>query len=211
MTKNEVFSLDRIATPIGALLLLTDERERLRAADFWEYESRMLHLLRLHYGTDAAAVRAGRAPAELRARIDDYFGGALNALDDIEVMTSGTEFQQTVWAALRSIPAGETVSYGELAARCDRPRAVRAVGLANRANPVTVIVPGHRIIGSNGTLTGYGSGLERKRWLLAHEGALDRLRAKEREQQPDEGTKPYEPQPTPPRKSSVEERQVGEL
>src|ERR1700755_1153115 len=117
MTKNEVFSLDQIATPIGALLVLTDERERVRAADFSEYESRMLHLLRLHYGNEAVGVRSGHAPAELRARIDDYFGGALSALDDVEVLTSGTEFQQTVWAALRSIPAGETVSYGELAAR----------------------------------------------------------------------------------------------
>jgi methylated-DNA-[protein]-cysteine S-methyltransferase len=80
-----------------------------------------------------------------------------------------------VWAALRDIPAGSTLSYADLARRIGEPRAVRAVGAANGANPVAVIVPCHRVIGADGTLTGYGGGLERKQWLLAHEGVLPRL------------------------------------
>lgn len=186
MTKNEVFSVDRVWTPVGDMLVVTDERERLRAAEFWEFESRMDRLLRLHYGDNAVSLRTGQAPAELRARLDDYFSGALTALEDIEVMTGGTEFQRAVWAALRSIPAGETETYGTLAARVGRPRAVRAVGLANAASPISIVVPSHRIIGSNGRLTGFGAGLERKRWLLAHEGSLHRLREQDRAPRPDE-------------------------
>jgi methylated-DNA-[protein]-cysteine S-methyltransferase len=83
----------------------------------------------------------------------------------------GTDFQRTVWQALRRIPCGTTISYGELARRIGRPAAVRAVGLANGANPVGVVVPCHRVIGADGSLTGYGGGIERKRWLLAHERA----------------------------------------
>jgi methylated-DNA-[protein]-cysteine S-methyltransferase len=180
MTNQEVFNLDRVATPLGELLVVTDERERLRASDFWEYESRMTRLLRLHYGDGGVLLRNGAAPPELRARLDDYFAGGFTALDDIEIMTGGTDFQREVWAGLRSIRPGETWSYGELAVRLDRPRAVRAVGLANGANPVTVIVPCHRVIGSNKSLTGYAGGLERKRWLLEHEGALHRIVEKER-------------------------------
>ena len=84
----------------------------------------------------------------------------------------GTPFQRAVWRALREIPCGETRSYGEIARRIGRPKAVRAVGLANGANPIGIVVPCHRVIGSNGTLTGYGGGIERKRWLLAHEGKV---------------------------------------
>ena len=86
--------------------------------------------------------------------------------------TAGTPFQRSVWAALVEIPAGETVSYAALARRIGRPAAVRAVGLANGANPVGIVVPCHRVIGSNGALTGYGGGLPRKAWLLRHEGVL---------------------------------------
>ena len=87
------------------------------------------------------------------------------------VKTGGTAFQKAVWAALRAIPAGETRSYSQLAAAIGSPKAVRAAGLANGQNPIAVVVPCHRVIGANGTLTGYAGGLERKRWLLAHEGA----------------------------------------
>ena len=83
----------------------------------------------------------------------------------------GTPFQRAVWAALRRIPAGETLSYGQLAAQIGKPKAVRAVGLANGSNPVGVVVPCHRVIGADGSLTGYGGGLPRKLWLLEHEGA----------------------------------------
>ena len=100
-----------------------------------------------------------------------YFAGELDAIENLPVETGGTAFQRQVWAALRQIPRGQTESYGELAARIGRPRAVRAVGLANGANPVGIVVPCHRVIGANGTMTGYGGGVDRKRWLLEHEGA----------------------------------------
>ena len=86
--------------------------------------------------------------------------------------TAGTAFQREVWAALRTIPTGETTTYGRLASQLGRPKAMRAVGMANGANPISIIVPCHRVIGANASLTGYGGGLERKRWLLRHEGAL---------------------------------------
>jgi methylated-DNA-[protein]-cysteine S-methyltransferase len=101
----------------------------------------------------------------------------VRALDTLKTATGGTEFQRTVWAALRAIPAGETRSYGQLAAAIGKPRAVRAAGLANGQNPIAVIVPCHRVIGANGTLTGYAGGVERKRWLLAHEKSRASLSA----------------------------------
>jgi methylated-DNA-[protein]-cysteine S-methyltransferase len=99
-----------------------------------------------------------------------YFSGDLQSLDEVEVELHGTEFQRGVWTALREVRAGTTTSYATLAARVGSPAAVRAVGAANGANPVAVVLPCHRIVGSNGSLTGYGGGLERKRWLLEHEG-----------------------------------------
>ena len=101
-----------------------------------------------------------------------YFDGELQALDAVACDPGGTPFQSRVWTALRTIPVGTTWSYGELARRLGDPKAVRAVGFANGSNPIAVAVPCHRVIGSDGTLVGYGGGLERKRWLLAHEGAL---------------------------------------
>lgn len=98
-----------------------------------------------------------------------YFEGDIDAIANVPAQTAGTPFQRRVWHALRSIPNGSAVSYGKLAEQIARPRAVRAVGLANGANPIGIVVPCHRVIGSNGSLTGYGRGLERKRWLLDHE------------------------------------------
>ena len=118
---------------------------------------------------------AVRAPEAVRDALAAWFAGDLGALDGLPVKTGGTPFQRAVWKALRDIPAGETRTYGQLATAIGAPRAVRAVGLANGANPVGVIVPCHRVIGANGTLTGYAGGLERKRWLLAHEAAGRRL------------------------------------
>ena len=109
-------------------------------------------------------------PAKAVSRLRAYLHGELDALDAIEVDMGGTPFQQAVWTALRRIPAGSTMSYGELARVVGVPSASRAVGAANGANPVSIIVPCHRVIGSNGKLTGYGGGMPRKRWLLAHEG-----------------------------------------
>lgn len=165
----EPFVLDRIETPIGQALLVVDAEGAVVALDFEDFEARMLRLLARHHG--AASVSPGRAPEAVRAAVLGYFAGDLAALDGVRLRTRGTDFQREVWGALRTIPAGETWSYGRLAAAIGRPRAVRAAGLANGQNPVAIIVPCHRVIGANGTLTGYAGGLERKRWLLAHEAA----------------------------------------
>ena len=101
--------------------------------------------------------------------LERYFAGELDALDEVQVEMNGTDFQRRVWSALRDVKAGRTASYSDVARSIGSPAAVRAVGAANGANPVAVIVPCHRIIGTNGTLTGYGGGLERKQWLLRHE------------------------------------------
>jgi methylated-DNA-[protein]-cysteine S-methyltransferase len=162
--------IDRTDTPIGELVLVADREGRLRAVDWTDHEARLLRLLRLHYGEHGFALEPARNPGGLTAAMTTYFAGDLGSITGLPVETGGTPFQRTVWAALRDIPCGTTVSYAELARRIGRPAAVRAVGLANGANPVGVVVPCHRVVGSNGTLTGYGGGLERKRWLLAHEG-----------------------------------------
>ena len=162
-------TLDRIPSPVGEVLVVTDADGVVRALDFHDYEVRLRQLLRRHYGE--VVLTEGRAPQPVRQAVEAWFGGDLTAFDAIAVRTGGTEFQRAVWKALRDIPAGETRTYGQLAAAIGAPKAVRAVGLANGANPVGVIVPCHRVIGANGTLTGYAGGLERKRWLLAHEAA----------------------------------------
>jgi len=169
MTKSrpERFVLDRIATPVGEALVVVDDDGAVRALDFHDYEPRMRRLLTRHYG-DVELVE-GEAPAPVRAAVAAYFGGDVRALDGLAIATGGTAFQRAVWAALRAIPAGETRTYGQLAAAIGRPKAMRAAGLANGQNPIAVIVPCHRVIGANGTLTGYAGGLERKRWLLQHE------------------------------------------
>ena len=165
----ETLTLDRLATPTGEVLLVVDADGAVRALDFAGYEDRMRRLLRRHWGE--AELVEGRAPAAIRSAVEAWFGGDLTALDGLRVKTNGTDFQRAVWAALRAIPAGETRTYGQLAAAIGSPKAVRAAGLANGQNPIAVIVPCHRVIGANGALTGYAGGLERKQWLLAHEGA----------------------------------------
>ncbi len=165
------FQIEHLPTVTGPMLLLTDEHGRLRAADWQDHESRLLRLLRLHYGEAVRLVDSAQ-PSPARAAFEAYFSGDLAAIDAVQVDTGGTDFQREVWAALRSIPAGQTMSYGALAARLNRPQAMRAVGLANGANPVSIVVPCHRVVGATGALTGYGGGLARKRWLLAHEAPL---------------------------------------
>lgn len=162
-------TLDRIDSPVGEVLLVVDAEGAVRALDFGDYEERMHRLLARHYGVYSLA--DGRAPNAVREAVAAYFAGDAAALDGLVVKTGGTDFQRQVWAALRAIPAGETRSYGQLATAIGRPTAMRAVGLANGQNPVGVIVPCHRVIGANGTLTGYAGGVERKRWLLDMERA----------------------------------------
>jgi methylated-DNA-[protein]-cysteine S-methyltransferase len=168
------FALDRLPTPIGTLLIVFDEEDRLRALDWDDYEERMRRLLRLQYGTERE-LREGRAPKPIRDSLNAYFAGHFTALDRIEVETGGTLFQRKLWAELRTIPSGKTSTYGALAARLGLPKAVRAVGAANGANPISIVLPCHRVIGSDRRLTGYGGGLNRKSWLLTHEGAAFRM------------------------------------
>ncbi len=165
----ETLTLERLPSPVGEVLLVTDADGAVRALDFADYEDRMRRLLARH--APGAEVVEGRADPKARAAVAAYFAGDTQAFDGVPVKTAGTDFQEAVWAALRAIPAGETRSYGQLAAAVGRPRAVRAAGAANGQNPVAVLNPCHRVIGANGTLTGYAGGLERKTWLLAHEGA----------------------------------------
>ena len=165
-----VFVTDRLETPIGTMLVVTDGEARLRALDWEDHEARMHRLLRLHYGEGGFVLAEGRAPDSIRSALAAYFQGDLSAIEALPVATAGTPFQREVWAALRAIPAGETLSYGALAKKIARPAAVRAVGHANGANPIGVVVPCHRVIGADASLTGYAGGVERKRWLLTHEG-----------------------------------------
>ena len=162
---------DQVASPIGHILLVFDDAGVLRALDFEDYEPRMLQLLRLQYGA-AVALQSRAAPRDVADALEAYFAGDLEALRSIRCATAGTPFQKEVWTALRTIPPSKTCTYGELAARLGRPGAQRAVGLANGSNPVGIVIPCHRVIGAGGKLTGYGGGLPRKRWLLAHEGAV---------------------------------------
>jgi methylated-DNA-[protein]-cysteine S-methyltransferase len=168
MTMPENFNLDRLATPIGTALLVTDTDGSLRALDWEDFEPRMRQLLRLQYG--AVELKEARAPRKLCVALTGYFKGDLDRLSEIEWRVAGTPFQQRVWHALPQVPAGTTLSYGALAALIKMPRAVRAVGHANGSNPISVVLPCHRLIGGNGSLVKYGGGLERKRWLLQHEG-----------------------------------------
>jgi methylated-DNA-[protein]-cysteine S-methyltransferase len=162
------FGLDRLQTPIGTALLVADPDGVLRALDWEDYEPRMKHLLRLQYG--AVVLKDARGPAAIKAALRGYFKGELDRLSTIQWRVAGTPFQHKVWTALPKIPAGTTMSYGALAARLGAPKAMRAVGHANGSNPISVVVPCHRLIGANGSLVKYGGGLGRKRWLLAHEG-----------------------------------------
>jgi methylated-DNA-[protein]-cysteine S-methyltransferase len=164
----EDLAFDRIPTPAGEALVMWDGELRLRVFDWAGHEPRMRRLLERHYGP--IKPKAAVAPKPLKAALSAYFEGDLTSLDAIECATGGTPFQRAVWTALRDIPAGTTLSYGALAQRIGRPTAVRAVGLANGANPISLVVPCHRVIGADGSLTGYGGGIARKRWLLRHEG-----------------------------------------
>jgi methylated-DNA-[protein]-cysteine S-methyltransferase len=170
---HEPLFLDHVPSPVGTLLIVLDQDARLRALDFENHEPRMRRLLRLHYGQEGRnfVVKDGRVPQLIKQALAAYFAGDLTAVDRIAVATGGTAFQRDVWAELRQIAPGTTLSYGALAKKIGRPKAMRAVGLANGANPIAIVVPCHRVIGADTSLTGYGGGIDRKRWLLHHEGA----------------------------------------
>jgi methylated-DNA-[protein]-cysteine S-methyltransferase len=169
MSAAQLFFVEHIDTPTGRMRVVTDDARRLRAVDWDDFETRMQGLLLRYYGPNPVTLREASRPSHAADALTAYFDGDLDAIADLATETNGTPFQRTVWAALRRIPAGSTMSYGALAAAIGRPKAVRAVGLANGANPIAIVVPCHRVIGANASLTGYGGGLHLKRWLLAHE------------------------------------------
>jgi methylated-DNA-[protein]-cysteine S-methyltransferase len=170
-------------SPLGRIFFALSG-DALCALGFAHQEAPLRLALAKRFGTEAlpTATRAvdrdpegdtssasSRAAARVRDALARYFEGDLHALDSLPLDGAGTDFQRRVWSALRTIPAGETRSYAELAAQIGSPKAMRAVGLANGRNPISLVVPCHRVIGADGSLTGYAGGLERKRWLLGHE------------------------------------------
>lgn len=156
----------RIESPLGTIILVVD-RDRLCALDFGDRESRMIKLLHKRY--PSFELVESKLP-EFSNKVRAYLDGDYGSLEDIPLNASGTDFQQLVWQNLRTIPVGTTASYGQIAANLGKPTAARAVGMANSLNPIGIIVPCHRVIGANAKLTGYAGGLERKQWLLHHEG-----------------------------------------
>ncbi len=166
------FRLEKFPTPIGQMLLVTDEQQDVRAIDWHDYEERMHLLMARQYKGVALSLREATQASPARRILQAYFEGDVGGIDTIQVALGGTDFQRQVWSALRGIPAGQWLSYRDLAIRIGRPAAIRAVGLANGANPISIVLPCHRVIGSNASLTGYGGGLHRKRWLLEHEKAI---------------------------------------
>lgn len=146
-------------SPIGRLLLVGDDSS-LQALYMLDHK----HRLPVTDGCE----RSDKVFHSVRQQLEQYFAGKLQAFD-VPLAVEGSAFQKKVWQALLEIPFGVTESYGQLARRIGREKACRAVGLANGKNPISIIVPCHRVIGANGSLTGYGGGMERKKWLLEHE------------------------------------------
>ena len=166
-----VLDVTTIDTPVGPVMLLA-RGATLVGLEFTDRGGRVKSLQRrLERALGSFTVREHPDPAGAATRLGAYFAGALDALDTQLIELHGTPFQCRVWQALRAIPCGRTESYGALAARIGAPNAQRAVGAANGSNPIALFVPCHRVIATNGTLHGYGGGLDRKAWLLTHEGA----------------------------------------
>lgn len=169
------FYVERMDTPIGQLLVVSDEQKCLRAIDWHDYEDRMHLLMRRQYKGIPVTLQEVAKKSKMTTDLQAYFEGDLDIINTMEVALGGTDFQRQVWLALREIPAGQPFSYRDLAIKIGRPTAVRAIGLTNGANPISIVLPCHRVIGSNGALTGYGGGLHRKQWLLQHENTFSNL------------------------------------
>jgi methylated-DNA-[protein]-cysteine S-methyltransferase len=161
--------LSQFDSPVGRIVVAVADPGVL-ALEFAEDDAQVRS--RLARATPGATFGSGPRADEVIATLRAYFEGDVHAIDELPVQAHGTAFQKKVWAALRTIPAGKTVSYRHIAEAIGAPSAVRAVGAANGQNPIALIVPCHRVIASDGTLCGYGGGLWRKEWLLRHEGAL---------------------------------------
>jgi methylated-DNA-[protein]-cysteine S-methyltransferase len=165
----EIAELD---SPVGRLTIAARDGRLVSLCFDGLWPRRLAWLTKRHGDVHC---RVTRDPAGIATRLGRYFGGDLDAFAGLEIDLEGTDFQRAVWSELRRIPAGETRSYAELARAIGAPAAVRAVGTANGANPIGIVVPCHRVIGSDGTLTGFAGGLAAKRWLLEHESAQRRL------------------------------------
>ena len=164
---SEQYFFEQIQSPVGPLLMISDKAGVMRVLEFQDREERWRPTIARRFQDATMTEKPGAfGHAEALAR---YFEGDIEAIDAIPTKATGSDFQLAVWRALREIPAGTTTSYGAIARKLGKPDAMRAVGLANGANPIAIVVPCHRVIGADGSLTGYGGGLERKRWLLAHE------------------------------------------
>ena len=168
-----MLEVGKFRSPIGEIVVAV-HAGRLCALSFAEQWPRRRAQLEKRFGQ--VEFRDAADPGGVITCLERYFARDFDALDAIAVDTGGTPFQQRVWKELRKIRPGQTVSYAHIAAAIGAPSAVRAVGAANGSNPVGIVLPCHRVIGSNGQLTGYGGGIERKRWLLAHESAQQQLR-----------------------------------
>lgn len=162
-------NLSSIQSPLGELMMVTDAEHKLLALDLIACKTCQPRMLRSDHD-----FTYGPPPVELATALGRYFDGDLEALQKIVIEPSGSAFQHEVWNALRRIPAGQTTSYGQLAKDLgyDDPRIAKVVGAANAANPIAIVIPCHRVIAKNGDLKGYAWGVERKKWLLNHEGAL---------------------------------------
>jgi methylated-DNA-[protein]-cysteine S-methyltransferase len=164
---NRIF-VGLVPSPIGPLAFLTDDAA-LRGLDLRGNLDELIADFSRRHGD--IAVDESADPLSIQKQLDAYFGGDVRALDATAAIPDGTPFQLQVWTHLRSIRAGTTTTYGAIAHELGKPSSTRAVGAANGANPIPLVIPCHRVIGANGTLTGYGGGLHRKEWLLRHEGA----------------------------------------
>lgn len=171
-------------TPVGDVRFAVTAAGALVALGFEEQWGALTRRLEIRYGR--VTVEATPAAARVAAALDGYFAGNLRALEALEVDAAGTGFQHRVWSVLRAIPAGTTRSYSAVARTIGAPRAVRAVGAANGLNPVSLVVPCHRVVGADGALRGYAGGVARKRWLLAHESAGARADSDEPSRRTDE-------------------------
>ena len=160
-TMNDTIVSTRISSPIGTLTLTSNGSALTRLSIAEPSDTSDSDV-----SPDSDAILAAA-----REQLDAYFDMRLTRFD-LPLEPRGTEFQRRVWDSLRLIPFGETISYAELARRVDNPKAVRAVGAANGRNPLMIVVPCHRVIGADGSLTGFGGGIERKRWLLDHENRV---------------------------------------
>lgn len=175
MTENQptnsilVFDEYALESPIGKVYVWLSYDGILQFIGWHEARESTLDQLQNYYQVKEITLTSKTQSHAVIDTLNSYFSGRIHGIKSLGVAQFGTPFQQKVWQALRTIPAGMTMNYGELAAQVGNPKACRAVGMANNRNPISIVVPCHRVIGKNKTLVGYGGGLERKQWLLEHE------------------------------------------